>query len=174
MFSRRWWVFYLSDVATSVNGETEDHLISGDLWSAVRVIQVQRVAVIAERVQVTPINHNVHVVWRTVHSTLSRHKIFSTTWISIIFLATLGRLVRQAVHLLWSRNISTTIKRTAIIILYRHSVSPEDETYWQPPDFSCSYQVDICGFDWKCLDIYWMECNEIGYRHSCPHQDDLY
>lgn len=43
---------YLFDVATSVKGVTEDHLVIGNLRSAVRIIQVQAVAIIAQRVQV--------------------------------------------------------------------------------------------------------------------------
>lgn len=53
---------YLSNGATSVDGKTEDHLVWGNLRSAVLIVQVQAVAVIPQRVQVGPLNHNVHVV----------------------------------------------------------------------------------------------------------------
>lgn len=61
MFSRK-VMGYLSNSTASVYGKTEDHLVSGNLGSAVLVIQIQTVAVIAQRVQVSSFNHNVHVV----------------------------------------------------------------------------------------------------------------
>lgn len=48
-------------VAAFVNGENKGHVVSGDLWSALGVVQVHVVAVIAERVQVTPADHDGHV-----------------------------------------------------------------------------------------------------------------
>lgn len=53
---------YLLNIATGVNGEVEDHLVTGNLGSAVLVIQIQILDVVAERVEVTPLDHNVHVV----------------------------------------------------------------------------------------------------------------
>lgn len=61
-FLRRYDGSYLSYVAASVEGETEDHLVRGNLGSAVWVIQVQTVTIIAHRVKVRPLNHNVHVL----------------------------------------------------------------------------------------------------------------
>lgn len=55
-------VAYLSNGSTTVNGETEDHLITGNSGSAVLVIHVQTLAIVAERLQVRLLNHNVHVV----------------------------------------------------------------------------------------------------------------
>lgn len=52
---------YLFDVAAGVNGKSKGHVEFGDLWSAVRVVQVHVVAVIAERVQVTSADHDGHV-----------------------------------------------------------------------------------------------------------------
>ena len=53
---------YLLFCATSIHRETEDHLECRDLGSAVLVIQVQTVAIVAQRVEVGLLNHNVHVV----------------------------------------------------------------------------------------------------------------
>lgn len=78
---RRFGGSYLSYVATSVERKTEDHIVIGNLGSAVWVIQVQAVTIITQRVQVRPLNHDVHVVWGAVHS----------TWHSML----LTRLVQQ-------------------------------------------------------------------------------
>lgn len=53
---------YRFDVAAGVNGKSKDHVVFGDLWSALRVIHVHVVAVIAERVQVTSADDDGHVV----------------------------------------------------------------------------------------------------------------
>lgn len=54
--------FYLLHIAASVNGKRKGHFVTGDLGSAARVRQVHVVAIIAERAQVTPADHNGHVV----------------------------------------------------------------------------------------------------------------
>lgn len=38
MFSWDWWVVYLSNIATGVNGVVEDHLVVCDPGSAIRVV----------------------------------------------------------------------------------------------------------------------------------------
>lgn len=52
---------YRFDVAAGVNGKSKDHVVFGDLWSALRVIHVH-VAIIAERVQVISADDDGHVV----------------------------------------------------------------------------------------------------------------
>lgn len=66
---------YLSDVATCVKGVAKDHLETWNLWSAVRIVQVQAVAVISQRVQVWSIDHNVHVVGGAFHSTWEKREL---------------------------------------------------------------------------------------------------
>lgn len=61
MSSRRTRVVYLLSGATTVDWEIEDHLGAGNPGSAVLVIQEQSVATVAKRVQVGPLDHNVHV-----------------------------------------------------------------------------------------------------------------
>lgn len=55
-------VAYVFDGSTRAEGETEDHLVAGNLWLAVRIVQVQTVAIVAQRVQVGSADNDVHVV----------------------------------------------------------------------------------------------------------------
>lgn len=59
---RKFWGSYLSCVATSVERKTEDHIVIGNLGSALWVVQVQAVTIITQTVQVRLLNHDVHVV----------------------------------------------------------------------------------------------------------------